>query len=322
MARISAWLWLAVGGAVLQLIALGSDFYIFQENTRSAWLGIPHTSDLMLASAVVTVVLLGLTAANRSPIGGRWVGLAVGAVGLLATAQLVYRMIVPPFGCLQYGCSAGQAKDVTLLAGIWIGLAGNAMTTLGGLGHAFTRRARATEARPWIAARQTGMNPWLGLAALGAIGQFVFGFVGFTFYTVTGFVGNEGEQAWGGWLSLPHTSSLVLAMSLLIVGLVWAAARGRSPINPSALGATIGVLAFVAAGRILYRVFEHPFATAGGSDSQVGSVEVGWAPLLALASAVIALVAGLVQAALHREPRPSAPEAKMSGAGEPASGRA
>lgn len=68
------------------------------------------------------------------------------------------------------------------------------------------------------------MTPWLGLAALGAIGQFVLGYTFFTFYTTSG---DQGEVAWSGWLPTPHTSSLVLAITLVVVGLVRAAGVPR-----------------------------------------------------------------------------------------------
>lgn len=318
MRRISIFLWVALGGAVLQLIALGSNFYVVGDNRRDAWLGVPHTSDLILASAVVTVVMLILVGIDRSPVRGRNVGLIVGAVGVLATAQLVYRMVIPPFGCLQYSCSGSDAADVTLLAGIWIGLAGCVMAAAGGLLHSLTRTAREAPARPFVASRQAGMSPWLGIAALGAVGQFVFGFVGFNFYTVSGFAGQEGTTTWGGWLSIPHTSSLVLLMSAGAVFLVVAAARNRSPLSPSAAGAVIGVLGFVAGARLLFRILESPFSSAGGSTTQVGAVEVGIAPFLALASALAVVVAGAVHAAQHREERAPAPQR----AGEPAQGAA
>ncbi|MEJ7795933.1 MAG: hypothetical protein WKF50_10305, partial [Nocardioides sp.] len=104
MQRMSIWLWLAVGGATLQFSALGSNFYVINGKdggtTKDAWLGIPHASDLILASAVVTIVALTLSARGRSPVSGRTLGTAVAVVGGLATAQLAYRMAVPPFGCL------------------------------------------------------------------------------------------------------------------------------------------------------------------------------------------------------------------------------
>jgi hypothetical protein len=301
MRRVTPWLWLALAGSVLQLIALGSNFYIVNDQVRDAWFGIPHASDLILLSAVVAIGSFALTALGRNPIRGRNAGLATGIVGLLATLQLGYRMIIPPFGCLTYGCTPSEAADVTLLPGIWIGLAGCVAVALGGLFHAFSRTAQDTPAHPWIAETQGGMTPWLGVAALGAVGQFVFGYTVFTFYTVSGFLGNEGTQEWGGWLSTPHTSSVVLAISLVIVGLAWAAARERSPLGPAALGGLIAVLGFASASRIFYRIIQPPFDTAGGADTAVGSVAIGPAAYLALASAVVVVVAGIVQAATHQE---------------------
>lgn len=293
---------MALAGAVLQLIALGSNFYVVNDEVRDAWFGIPHASDLVLLSAIVAVGSFILTALGRNPIRGRNVGLAVGIVGLLATLQLGYRMIIPPFGCLIYGCTPSEAQDVTLLPGIWIGLAGCVTVTLGGFLHSFAQTARNTPAHPWIAEEQGGMSPWLGVAALGAVGQFVFGYTFFTFYTVSGFLGHGGPASWGGWLSTPHTSSLILAITLLIVGLTWAAARGRSPLNPAALGGLIAVLGFASASRIFYRIIDPPFTNAGGaSDVAVDSVTIGLAAYLSLAAAVVVVIAGIVQAATHRQ---------------------
>lgn len=229
-------------------------------------------------------------------------GLAVGIVGLLATLQLGYRMIIPPFGCLYYNCSLAEAPDVTLLAGIWIGLAGCLVVTVGGFVHAFSSAARNTPPHSWAAETQGGMNPWLGVAALGAVGQFVFGYTFFTFYTVKGFFGHGGPQSWGGWIATPHTSSIILTISVVIVGLVVAAARGRSPLGPTALGGTIALLGFAAAARIFYRIIDPPFNTAGGATNvEVGAVTIGSAAYLSLASAVVVIVAGIVQATTHRE---------------------
>lgn len=297
MARITLWLWLALAGSVLQFIALGSNFYVVNDQVRDAWFGIPHASDLILLSALVAVGAFVLTALGRSPLGGRGVGLVVGIVALLATLQLGYRMIIPPFGCLMYSCTPSEAADVTLLPGIWIGLVGCVMVLVGGLAHTFTPTARNTPAYSWAADEQGGMTPWLGLAALGAVASFVFGYTFFTFYTVTGFVGNEGETSWGGWIATPHTSSLILAITVVIVGLVVAAAREKSPLGPTALGGLIAVLGFAAAARILYRIVDPPFNTAGGStDTAVGTVTIHAAAYLSVAAAIVVVVAGIVQA--------------------------
>ncbi len=319
MQRISVWLWVALGGAVLQGIALGSDFYITGGERKGAWQGIPHTSDLLFFSAVVAIVLLILAGVNRSPLRGRTVGLAVGIVGLLAALQLGYRMIVPPFGCLTFwACGLSGGSDVTLLTGIWIGLVGSVAVALGGFLHAFTGAARRTPARPPVAARQEGMNPWLGLAALAAVGMFFFGFTIFSFYTVSGFLGQEGTASWGGWLSIPHTSSLVLALGVAVLVLAVAAARNRSPLSPSSLGALIGVFGFIAAARILFRMLESPFTNAGGGSTTVGSVTIEPAAYVSLAFAVLVAVAGIVQAVMYRE---EAAE-RREPVGEPIAGRA
>ena len=49
------------------------------------------------------------------------------------------------------------------------------------------------------------MNPWLGIAALAAVAQFVFGYTFLTFYTVTGFVGQQRPDGLGRMASnTPH----------------------------------------------------------------------------------------------------------------------
>lgn len=318
MPRISLWLWAALGGAVLQGIALGSDFYVSGGERKSAWMGVPHASDLLLLSVLVTIVLLVLSGVGRSPVRGRTVGLFVGIVGLLAALQVAYRMWIPPFGCLTYSCSPSEAGDATLLTGIWIALIGSIVVAVGGFLHAFAGAARETAARPPVAARQEGPNPWLGLAGLAAVATFFFGFTIFDLYTVSGFVGQEGTSSWSGWLSIPHTSSLVLALGAAVVVLVVAAGRGRSPLSPSALGATIGVLGFIMGARILFRMLESPFTSAGGATTQVGSVTVEPGGYIALASAALVVVAGIVQAAMYRE----APAERRGSVGEPVPGSA
>lgn len=305
MRRISIWLWAALAGAVLQFVALGSNFYVVQgkmgAQTRDAWLGIPHTSDLILASALVTVLAVALSARGQSALRGRNLGLLVGILGALATAQLVYRMFVPPFGCLTYtACGTTAKSDVTLLAGIWIGLAGCGLAALGGLGHAFTAAARRTEAAPPIAAQQAGITPWLGLSALGLAVAFVAPFTGFKVYEVEGFFGGKGTSTWSGWLSIPHTSSLVLACALIGGVLVGAAARRRAPLSPAALGATLGVLAFIVAARELYRIVQSPFKTAGGqTDVAVGTVNILAPFWIGFAGAAVAILAAIVQVVLY-----------------------
>lgn len=123
MQRITPWLWLALAGSVLQVVALvGPDFYMAQGERKDAWFGIPHASDLILLSALAAISMFTVTALRRNPVRGRSVGLIVGAVGLLATLQLGYRMVVPPFagdvpsnpgiigsGCLYYCPLRGRA---------------------------------------------------------------------------------------------------------------------------------------------------------------------------------------------------------------------
>jgi len=304
MQRISIWLWLATAGAVLQLVALGSNFYVVHgkkgDTTRDAWLGIPHASDLILASAVITIVAIALSARGRSPVSGRTLGLGVAIVAALAAAQLVYRMLVPPFGCLTYSaCGTTAQSDVTLLAGIWIGLSGCALALLGGFGHTLSAAARRMPAAPRIAERQAGMTPWLGLAGLGAVVAFVAPFTFFKAYRVEGFLGGNSSTTWAGWLSVPHTSSLVLAAAVITIVLVVAAARGRSTLTPSALGATIGVLGFAVASRELFRILQSPFSSAGGSDTPVGTVTILPAFWIGFAAAAVVCVAAVVQAMLY-----------------------
>ncbi|HEV2094487.1 MAG TPA: hypothetical protein VGR18_15110 [Rubrobacter sp.] len=294
---------MALAGAVLQIVALfGPDFYFAEGERKDAWFGIPHASDLILLSAIVaigSVVLLGL---GRNPLRGRSMGLVVGVIGLLATLQLFYRMIVPPFGgavpansdiigtgCLYY-CSPSQAAPADLLLGIWLAFLGCLAVTVGGFVYAYSRAAQQTPATPWIAQTQGGMSPWLGLAALGAVGQFVFGYTFFTFYTTPG--DNGGEVNWSGWLPTPHTSSLVLLISLLVVGLAWTAARGRAPLGPVALGVAVAVLGLISASRIFYRIVSSPFGNGGS--------EIGVAAYLSLLAAILIVVAGLVHALMQR----------------------
>ncbi|MBA2692130.1 MAG: hypothetical protein H0U65_06510 [Rubrobacter sp.] len=302
MQKITLWLGLTLVGAVLQLYAITSDFYLFQGEVRDAWFGIPHTSNLILLSALVAVVLFAVTAIGRNPMSGRGVGLFVGVVGLLATLQLGYRMIVPPFdgfvpqnsniigsGCLFY-CLPGEAASADLLAGIWIGFIGCLIVAVGGFLHAFSGTAQRTQANPTIAQSQTGMTPWLGLAALGAIGQFVFGYTFFTFYITAG---DTGETYWSGWLPSPHTSSLVLAVTLIVAALVWYASRGKAPLNPMAFGALIAVLGLVSTYRIFFRIIESPFGDGAS---------IGFAAYLSLISAILIVAGGIVHAITQKAP--------------------
>lgn len=300
--RLSFGLWIALAGAVVGVSAIASDFYFLENSStiRDAWFGVPHTADLILASAIVALVMSGLTAADRSPTAGRWVGGIIALVGLLATAQVVYRMIVPPFGgCLTYNCTSPR-QPVDLLAGIWMGLGGTVAVTLGGLIHMFTRKARHTRPNAWVAGAQSGMTPWLGLAALASILMVAVTF--WPWYTAA-FSGEDAQpQTWSGWLSIPHTSDFLLVITAVIVLLVVAAARNRSPIHPSALGATIALLAFAGVTRIAYRIAVPPFhssAVAGQFDT--GSVSIHLWAWLGIGAAVVAFIAGLVQAATHHE---------------------
>lgn len=302
MHRITVWLWLALAGAALQLSSLTTDFFMHDGEAQSAWMGLPTTSELILLSAIVAIIMFGLTATARSPVSGPVIGRIAGAVGLLATLQLAYRLIAPPFGAevpshvtifgssCMFWCLPSQAEAAEPLPGVWVALAGCAAVAIGGFLHATTRTARATPACPWGAAMQPGATPWLRLAALGAVGQTVFGFTFFTFFRT---IGRRGETTWSGWLPMPHTASWVFAISGAILLLVWSAARRRAPLNPSDLGALIAVLAFTSSARIGFRIVDSPF----GPTSQV---EIGPAAYLALLAGLLAVLAGVIQATSFR----------------------
>ncbi len=298
MEAVSPGLWLSLAAAAVQISSIASDFYIVGgDTTRSAWFGIPHASELVLASALVTIVLAALSAGNRSPVRGRNVGLLVGVIGLLATAQIAYRMILPPFGgCLTYWACGTQQTNVTLLPGIWMALIGSGVAALGGFAHAASGKARNVAPNFWAAERQEGMTPWLGLAGLGAVIALVM--FGFTFYTIT----QEGSTtAWSGWIAAPHTSVIVVYMALLVVGLVIAAGRQRSPMSPAALGAVIALIGFIGAFRIFYRILVPPF-TSGPAEGvfQQAQVQIGIAAYISLAGAVVVVLTGIAQAVSHR----------------------
>lgn len=308
---VSPWLWVGVAGAVLQLMALGSDFYLRPgadggPPTRSgAWLGIPHTSDLILVSAVIAIALFALTATNRSPARGRSTGLWIGIVGLLSLLQLGYRMIAPPFainiegdqtvanlfsGDCQFYCSVAAAAQAgaVLLTGIWFGLVGCILVTVGGFAHAASRRAGSSPARSWAADEQPGPGPWLALAAFSAAASFVIAYTVFPFYVTPG---EGGPVSWSGWLPTPHTSSLVLALAIIAVWLVVLAARMRSPLGPAALGGALAMIGFVIASRIFLRILAPPFG---------GPAEIQLPAYIALVAAVLLMVAGVAHAVTGR----------------------
>ncbi|MEJ7817020.1 MAG: hypothetical protein WKF53_17755, partial [Rubrobacter sp.] len=104
---------------------------------------------------------------------------------------------------------------------------------------------------------------------------------------------DDGEVTWSGWLPTPHTSSLILAITLAVIGLVWAVARGRAPLNPMALGGLVAVLGLISGSRVFYRIVEPPFSS--------GPVEIGLAAYLSLLSAVVIVVSGIVYAVTQRQ---------------------
>lgn len=90
-------------------------------------------------------------------------------------------------------------------------------------------------------------------------------------------------------------------MSAATLFVVATAARERSSLSPSAVGAAIAIFGFIAASGLLFRILEPPFSAAGGDSTQVGSVAIELGGWPALASAVLVLIAGIVHAALHRK---------------------
>lgn len=302
MQRITPWLGLAAAGALLQLVALNLDFYTFEGEAKDAWFGVPHASGLILLSAGVAIVFLIALAANRQPLRGRAVGLWVGLVGLAATIWIGYRMLVPPFGetpgtnntiglfgSCYFICIPGSDGDAPadVLFGMWLGFVGCISVAVGGLAHAFSRKGRETPANPTIAREQAGMTPYLGVAALGSVAMFVFGYTIFTFFTT-----QDGQVAWSGWVPTPQTGNMVLLGMALVLGLVWFARRGRSPASPAALGGVIAVIGAVVGARILYRMIVPPFGDM--------SADIGLAAYLSLLGVVAVVAAGIAQAVTMR----------------------
>ena len=312
MKNFTIWLWLALCGAALQLTSLGTNFYFFKDKAKDAWQGLPHTSDLLFYTAALTIVLIITVALDRNPIRGQTVGRVIGLFGVLASLQIGYRMIAPPFGgkptphnsifgdsCYYY-CPPSEAVSADLLTGIWIALFGCLAVAIGGILHSLSQRANSTPAHPWVASQQFGLSPWLSVAGIAALVQFVAGYTIFTFYTLEHV--KRGTLTWSGWLPTPHTSSLVLVITIAVIGLVWAAARQRAPLNPAALGASIAMLGFIAASRIGFRIIEPPFAAVRGPR------EVELAGYLSLAAAVLIIICGIVYAMSQQRSSTSQPE--------------
>jgi hypothetical protein len=297
MRNLSVALWLALVGAVLQTASVFTDYYVYKDVRKSAWFGVAQTSEMILWSALLTLALIGLTAASRSPVSGKTTGRIIGVVGSLTALQVFYRMNAPPFdaevpqhvsivgtSCLYY-CWPSQAVTAEVLSGMWMALTGCIMVAAGGAFHLLWSKAQHAPARPWIAAEQSGATPWLGLAGLGAVGQFVFGYTFFTFYRTVR--ANGVATSWSGWLPAPHTAWLVFMITVIVVGLVWLAVRERAPLNPKNLGMAIATLGVLSAGRMAYRIYQPPFRM---------DAEIGPAAYLALAAAVLIVVAGCMHA--------------------------
>ena len=47
MPALTVPLWLALAGALLQFVSLGTDFYLWEGTRQTAWFGVPHTSELL-----------------------------------------------------------------------------------------------------------------------------------------------------------------------------------------------------------------------------------------------------------------------------------
>jgi len=131
------------------------------------------------------------------------------------------------------------------------------------------------------------MTPYLGVAALGSVAMFVFGYTIFTFFTT-----QDGQVAWSGWVPTPQTGNMVLLGMALVLGLVWFARRGRSPASPAALGGVIAVIGAVVGARILYRMIVPPFGDM--------SADIGLAAYLSLLGVVAVVAAGIAQAVTMR----------------------
>lgn len=307
MRNITMGLWIVLAGVALQLGSLTTDYFSYQGKAQSAWMGLPTTAELILFCAVVAAVAVGLAATRRSPLAGSGTGLLAAAAGVIAALQLSYRMIAPPFGgevpdhvtilgnsCL-FWCLPSQAEPARILPGAWVALAGCLSVALGGLLHSRSRVAKQTDAVSWVAPVQTGLTPWLSLAALGAVGQLVFGFTFFSFFRTIGRSGTE--TTWSGWLPMPHTASWIFATTIVILLLVRAASRGRAPLEPFALGGLIAGLAAIASVRIWFRILSSPF----GPTSQV---EIMPGAYLSLMAALLCLAAAIVHAVRFRNLRP------------------
>lgn len=306
MRKITIGLWLVLAGAVLQLGSLTTHYFSYLGKPQSAWMGLPTTAELIFFAAVVAAIMVGLAATRRSPLTGTGTGLMAAAAGGIAALQLTYRMIAPPFGgkvpdhatifgdsCL-FWCLPSQAEPAQILPGAWVALAGCLAVVLGGLLHSQSRLAKQTDAVSWVAPVQPGLTPWLSLAALGAVGQLVFGFTFFSFFRTFGKSGTE--TTWSGWLPMPHTASWIFATTVVILLIVRAASHRRAPLEPFALGGLIAGLAAIASVRIWFRILEPPFG-------KTSHVEVTSGAYLSLLAALVCLVAAIVHAVRFRDIR-------------------
>lgn len=327
MQRISLGLWLAVAGAVASFVSLGTDFYVLNPNSKhpyiaDAWIGVPHASDLILASALATTVVVILVATNRAPGRGSVVGGIIAAVGAVALAQLLYRIAVPPFACLNY-CTSPSNVSVTIQFGLYLAVIGCAAAFVGGLLHMRSAAARQTELHRWAVANQAGASPLLILAAAASVLMVVIGFTVLPFYS-NGFSSGS-AQDFTGWLAIPKTADQAVLMAGVVVFLAVSAARRRAPLSPGGIGGVIAVAGLLASVRILYRIVDGPFIDSShqpGTDF-AGSVNSGadvhLSAFIALACAVVVFLCGIGQALNFRRDEGGTAPADPQASAAPAS---
>lgn len=308
MQRISLGLWLAVAGAVASFVSLGTDWYVLNPNSKSpyiasAWIGVPHASDLVLASALVPTVIVILVAANRAPARGSAVGGIIAAVGAVGLAQLLYRIAIPPFGCLNY-CTSAKSPPTTIQFGLYLAVVGCAAAFVGGLLHLRSAAARRAVPHTWAVPNQAGSTPLLSLSAVAAVLMIGIGFTALPFYSNAFSTGPAKDFT--AWLAIPKTADQAVLLAGLVVFLVISAARRRAPLAPGAIGAVIAVAGLVAAVRILYRIVDGPFIDSshqpgtGFAGNVTSTADVHVSAFIALACAAVIVLCGLGQALNYR----------------------